>query len=101
MPTVGPARCTFTDPCPICIDGLFAVEDTSGTEQMFAHFVRVQSFVPYLLYEQGLVQDNDATDTFTRIQQYDLDTALTPAGHSFPHDVAGAPHVYFGKYPNV
>ncbi len=91
-----------TDPGPIWIDGLFAVEDASGTEQLFAHFVRVQSFVPYLLYEQGLVQYDDATDTFSRIQQYNLDAALTPAGHSFHHDVAGEPHVYFAQdYPNV
>lgn len=98
-------------PGPVWTDGLFTVNDNNGQERLLAHYVRVKDFSQtYSLYEQGLAQFNDATESFDVVQNYaiastvELGTGapITPAGHSFRHSTGGEEYIYFGEsYPNI
>lgn len=96
---------------PIWIDGLFTVDDNSGRERLLAHFVHVESFLPqYVLREQGLALFSDVSESFVKLEDYDVAPVfqwgtgqpIMPVGHSFRHSTGGVDYIYFGEnYPNV
>lgn len=96
---------------PVWVDGVFTVEDNTGTEQLFAHYVNVESLFPvFVLLEQGLAVFDHDTGTFTKSHDYGVapqqewgtGPPIVPAGHSFRHSTGGEDYIYFGEnYPNI
>ncbi|MBX3415925.1 MAG: hypothetical protein KF708_24805 [Pirellulales bacterium] len=80
---------------PTWIGSLTVLKSEDGSEQMFAHYVKVRKFLE--VYEWGLVRFNDETNTFDKVVAFALDGPVQPIGaHTFQHvDDSGVNHVYF------
>jgi hypothetical protein len=84
----------------IWIHGLTTLNDGSGRERLVSHYARMKSLTERL--EHGLVIFNDATDTFERLQEFDLDAPLYPQGQAFKARSNGEDYLYFARpYPFV
>lgn len=86
--------CAMPGKGPTWIDGLIALETPSGP-RLFAKYVKVKP--PLSVYEQGLVEFNDATKAFEHHTRFEMNAAVVPAGHPFLHRSAGRSYVYFGR----
>jgi len=87
-------------PGPTWIDGLVAFTDPSGRERMFAWYVKIRNLLE--AYERGLVEFDDASQTFKKVTTIPLNHPVIPGGHPFLKTVDGVPYIYFAKpYPLI
>ena len=86
--------CDMPGKGPTWIDALVTLEDESGTERMFAKYVKVEA--PLTVYERGLVEFNDEFKQFEKRNVFDFDAPLYPVGHPVKHQMDGVEYVLFG-----
>ena len=85
---------------PTWIGSLVVLRESDGSEQMFAHYVKVRNFLE--VYEWGLVRWNDESNSFEKENAFSLAAPVRPVGaHTFQHrDLDGTEYVYFAHpYP--
>ncbi len=79
-------------------DGLLAINDNTGRERLFAHYVRMKDIMT--LEETGYMVWDDERREFEVIKQLPLDTPLMAGSHPIRARVAGEEYFYFpGVYP--
>ncbi len=92
---------------PVWLDGLTALKDEKGKEQLFAHYSRMKSLGERLAH--GLMQFNDEREIFEVVTAFPNDAKLYPQGQPFAEhfDVNRAAsilteYVYFATpYPAI
>ncbi|MBL8848149.1 MAG: hypothetical protein JNG89_00610, partial [Planctomycetaceae bacterium] len=70
-------------------------DDATGRERMLAGYVRVRP--PFDVYNSGLAEYDDATETFRSIAEFGKDPVVSPCGHPILLRTDGVDHVYFGN----
>ncbi|QDT42601.1 hypothetical protein Pan241w_26870 [Gimesia alba] len=86
--------CAMPGEGPTWIDALVTLKVESGTERMFAKYVKVKA--PLTVYERGLVEFNDALKQFEKRKVFDFDAPLYPVGHPVKYKMEGVEYVLFG-----
>ena len=80
---------------PTWIGGLVVLKDGTGSERLFAQYVKVAKGMR--VYEKGLVEFKDAKQRFEKVRKLDLKAPAAPGGHPFLHKVNGVEYIYFNK----
>ena len=80
---------------PTWINGLIALKDSSGREQLFTTYVKVKP--PLSIYERGLARFNDDTKQFDKLVAFDMDAPVFPGGHPLTYEGNGVEYVYFAN----
>jgi hypothetical protein len=94
------SMCPIEGPGAVWISGLMAVQDETGEERLFAHFVRVRSLGEPL--EQGIVEFNDQEQRFEPAVSLNLDETLHPHGNAVRVGGDGEDHFFFcNPFPTV
>lgn len=92
--------CQMPGDGPTWIDGVCAVKDSSGQEQLFAKYMKVRKVLE--VYERGLVRWNDQQKRFEKITTFDFNAPVYPHGQAMTLAHDGADYVYFGNpHPTV
>ncbi len=79
---------------PTWINGLVVLDDSAGRQRMFASYVKVEP--PLKVYERGMAEFSDATQSFEKRRQFELDAPARPGGHPLRHSEGGGEaYVYF------
>jgi hypothetical protein len=92
--------CEMPGDGPTWIDGLAAVKDATGREELFAAYVKVRGFLD--VYQRGIVRFDDSREQFSKVTEFDLHAPVFPHGHSLRHKIDDQEFVYFGNpYPLV
>ncbi|MHB8521686.1 MAG: hypothetical protein ACYDH9_13130 [Limisphaerales bacterium] len=89
------------EPGVVWTDGVLTVPDASGRERLVAHYERMKDLGTRL--EHGLVAYNDATETFDKLVEFDLQKQWQcPRGHPVRITDGGQDYFYFpAPYPVV
>ena len=83
---------------PTWINGLIALKNRQGSEELFAAYVKVKP--PMKVYERGLVRFNDEKAEFERVKKFDMETPLFPTGHPLVHQEGEQSYIHFANpYP--
>ena len=86
--------CAMPGKGPTWIDALVTLQDESGSERMFAKYVKVEGTLT--VYERGLVEFNDDLKQFEKRKVFDFDAPLYPVGHPVKYKMDGVEYVLFG-----
>ena len=78
---------------PTWISGLIAL-NADGGQRLFAAYAKIKP--PLTVYERGLVEFDDKTQTFNKVAEFDLNARLVPHGHPFKRETDGSEYIYFG-----
>jgi hypothetical protein len=105
-PSVGVDLTYFTDDSgfsrPTCdvkgvgakwIEGVMAVKDETGHERLVAKYIRVKGLADVL--ELGLIQWDDASETWKPLARFDADAPLYPCGQPVRFATGGVDYFYF------
>jgi hypothetical protein len=78
---------------PTWIGGLLTLEDQGGRPRMFAGYAKIEP--PLKVYEQGLIEWNDAELVFEHVVAFPPNAPLGPHGHTYRRESNGQEFVYF------
>jgi hypothetical protein len=85
--------CDIPGQGPKWIDGLMVVKDDSGQDRLVAKFNRMKSLGEVL--ERGLIQWDDASQTWKLLKRFELTDPLYPGSQPFRVSDAGVGYFYF------
>jgi hypothetical protein len=82
------------------IHGLVVLRDAKKGERMFAAYMKVKA--PLDVYQNGLAEFDDESNSFKKITVFDSDEPASPGGHPFLLSDGDTEYVYFSRpYPLV
>jgi hypothetical protein len=80
-------------PGAVWVDAITVLKDAAGRERMFGSYQRLKTLGTVL--ERGLMEFDDATQTFKPIRETDLKSKCFPHGQSLPVTVDDLSYIYF------
>ena len=84
---------------PVWIDGLMNVPDAGGQERLLGRYVVTRDLK---VVGRGLLQFDDAAQTFKELRPIPLDAPICPGGHPMRARVGGVDYYYFPTpFPNL
>lgn len=87
-------------PGPVWVEGVFTIDDDQGEERMLGFYSRMERLDKVL--ERGLMQFDDESQTFKKLQEVPLDQPLASKGKPFRAFDNGQEYLYFADpYPCV
>ncbi len=85
---------------PTWMSGLAALDDETGRELLFAHYVKVRGSLT--VYERGLAEFDHEKKRFEKRATFEHEEPFPSGAHPFRHEVDGVAYIYYcDPYPLI